>query len=86
MDAEKIRTTYENIDGRNKELRRKKDELEYILNRYHEVITKIEDDDVDDDDDKILITTVKDVFSNGNGNINNLIDRYVTNIMKTTDA
>lgn len=85
MAEEEILKKYREIDKSNEVLRDKKNELEYILNRYHEVISKIELDGVEDDD-KILITTVKDVFSNGNGNINNLIDRYVKNIMETTDA
>ena len=75
---------YLNIDESNKALIGKKDELEYILNRYHEVINKIKVEEVDDDD-KLLITTVKEIFNNGNGNINNLIDTYVNNIMSNSN-
>ena len=84
MDPANIRTMYLNIDESNKALIGKKDELEYILNRYHEVINKIKVEEVDDDD-KLLITTVKEIFNNGNGNINNLIDTYVNNIMSNSN-
>jgi hypothetical protein len=85
MDPANIRTMYLNIDESNKALIGKKDELEYILNRYHEVINKIKVEEVDDDD-KLLITTVKEIFNNGNGNINNLIDTYVNNIMSNSNS
>lgn len=79
MAEEEILKKYREIDQSNKVLRDKKNELEYILNRYHEVISKIEVDD--NDEDKILITTIQEVFNKGNGNINNLIDTYVKALM-----
>ena len=70
--------TYDAINKKNEELIEKKNQLEFILNRYHQVITKIEPGD--DDEEKILINTVKEVFKKGNGNINNLIDTYLKNL------
>tara|TARA_B100000575_G_C23074110_1_gene618684 strand:+ start:536 stop:784 length:249 start_codon:yes stop_codon:yes gene_type:complete len=74
MDLE----TYNTINNKNKVLIEKKNQLEFILNRYHQVITKIEPGD--DEEEQILIKTVKDVFKKGNGNINNLIDTYLKNL------
>ena len=59
--------TYDAINKKNEELIEKKNQLEFILNRYHQVITKIEPGD--DDEEKILINTVKEVFKKGNGKI-----------------
>tara|TARA_B100000941_G_C28186718_1_gene389849 strand:- start:159 stop:413 length:255 start_codon:yes stop_codon:yes gene_type:complete len=73
--------TYETINKKNEELIEKKNQLEFILNRYHQVITKIEPGD--DDEENILIETVKEVFKKGNGNINNLIDTYLKNLQQS---
>lgn len=73
--------TYDAINKKNEELIEKKNQLEFILNRYHQVITKIEPRD--DDGEKILINTVKEVFKKGNGNINNLIDTYLKNLQQS---
>ena len=73
--------TYDAINKKNEELIEKKNQLEFILNRYHQVITKIEPGD--DDEEKILINTVKEVFKKGNGNINNLIDTYLKNLQQS---
>ena len=73
--------TYETINKKNEELIEKKNQLEFILNRYHQVITKIKPGD--DDEEKILIETVKEVFKKGNGNINNLIDTYLKNLQQS---
>ena len=73
--------TYDAINKKNEELIEKKNQLEFILNRYHQVITKIEPGD--DGGEKILINTVKEVFKKGNGNINNLIDTYLKNLQQS---
>ena len=80
MDDAKIVAQYNFINDANNQLIDKKNELEFILNRYQEVISKIKIEDIrpPDDNDKKLIETVQEVFKKGGGgNINDLIDTYV---------
>lgn len=85
MDDVNIMEQYNSINEANKELIDKKNELEFILNRYKEVISKIKIEDIvgiDGDEDKKLIETVQKVFKKGGeGNINDLIDTYVKTVM-----
>lgn len=80
-----IKEQYNSIDEHNQKLINKKNELEFILNRYKEVISKIKIEDIvgiDGDEDKKLIKTVQEVFKKGGeGNINDLIDTYVKTVM-----
>jgi hypothetical protein len=81
MAENNILKTYETINDSNQKLRDKKNELEFILNRYHQVISKINAEDIKDREERILIQTVQEVFKKGEGDINNLIDTYLNNLI-----
>lgn len=72
---------YQTINDKNQKLINKKDELEFILNRYNHVISKIDPSQIPDKEDKILIQTLHDIFKNGECNINELIDTYLKNLI-----
>ena len=81
MAEKNILETYETINDSNKKLRDNKNELEFILNRYHQVISKINTSDITDPEETILIQTVQEVFKKGECDINNLIDTYLNNLI-----
>tara|TARA_B000000565_G_C23737719_1_gene359686 strand:+ start:933 stop:1187 length:255 start_codon:yes stop_codon:yes gene_type:complete len=81
MEDENVLDMYQTINKSNERLRDKKNELEFILNRYHQVISKINLTDITDSEERILIQTVQEVFKKGKGNINDLIDIYVKTLM-----
>ncbi len=81
MEDENVLDMYKSINKSNERLRDKKNELEFILNRYHQVISKINLTDITDSEERILIQTVQEVFKKGKGNINDLIDIYVKTLM-----
>ena len=81
MAEKNILETYETINESNQKLRDKKNELEFILNRYHQVISKINTADITDPEETILIQTVQGVFKKGKGDINELIDTYLNNLI-----
>ncbi len=81
MEDENVLDMYQSINKSNERLRDKKNELEFILNRYHQVISKINLTDITDSEERILIQTVQEVFKKGKGNINDLIDIYVKTLM-----
>ena len=83
MAEKNILKTYETINDSNQKLRYKKNELEFILNRYHQVISKINTEDITDKEERILIQTLQDVFKKGEGDINNLIDTYLNNLIRS---
>lgn len=73
--------TYGTINDSNQKLRDKKNELEFILNRYHQVISKINPEDITGGEETILIKTLQEVFENGKANVNDLIDTYLRNLI-----
>ena len=81
MEDENVLDMYQSINKSNERLRDKKNELEFILNRYHQVISKINLTDITDSEERIVIQTVQEVFKKGKGNINDLIDIYVKTLM-----
>ena len=81
MAEKNILETYETINHSNQKLRDKKNELEFILNRYHQVISKINTADIPNHEETILIQTVQEVFKKGEGDINNLIETYLNNLI-----
>jgi len=83
MDEKNILETYETINESNIKLREKKNELEFILNRYHNVISKINISDITVPEEKILMQTLQEVFEKGEGDINNLIDTYLNNLLRS---
>ena len=83
MAEKNILETYVTINDSNQKLRDKKNELEFILNRYHQVISKIKPSDITDPEEKLLIQTVQEVFKRGEGNVNDLIDTYLRNLIRS---
>ncbi len=81
MADENVLDMYQSINKSNEILRDKKNELEFILNRYHQVISKINLTDITDSEERILIQTLQEVFKKGKGNVNDLIDIYVKTLM-----
>ena len=65
MEDENVLDMYQSINKSNERLRDKKNELEFILNRYHQVISKINLTDITDSEEEEYIQTVQEVFKRG---------------------